>query len=561
MRGFLFFVSLSLITLICGNVQASDIETDSRITKVIVFPDSAIITREARINLTASGEYAIKFKDIIPDIDESSLRVQGTGAAAAKLFGASFKREFIEKPESPRVREIQDEIQKLQDESAGLKNIKLALADEKNFLDSIRLFSREQLPKDLVTKTPSALELENTLKFLGEKVRDNFQKNLETDLNLRKIDKKIELLRKELSELATSTNLVKRLIIVELGVEKPGSLDIQVSYLLRGANWRPLYDARASFEKEDVELISYGIVRQNTGEEWKDVELYLSTARPSIGGRMPEITQWYLRPYQIRPLPAATLQDKDLYKRRISQANLGAQFEPYYAEEKAPATKEAEVAYTQAEEKGTAVVYKVPRKATVKSDGSENKLPVSSQSLKAYFEYSATPKLSPFAYLSARVTNSPNLQLLAGRVNIFLEGDYIGQSGIDAVAPSEEFVLFLGIDEGVKVKREELEKKVDETLIAGIPARTKRTTFKYKLTVENYKSKDIKINCFDALPVSQNDEIVVKILNMSEKPKEENYKDRQGVARWEFKVLPKEKKEFSYIFSVEHPRTMNVEGL
>lgn len=559
MRGFIFFIGLSLI-ICCSSAFGMDIETDSKLTQVVVFPDSAIITRQAKLNLTGSGEYKVKFKDIIPDIDENSLKVSGEGAAQVKLFGASFKREFIEKPESPKVRELQDEVQKLQDEAAGLKNIKLTLADEKNFLDSIRLFSREQLPKDLVTKIPSASELDNTLKFLSEKLKDNFQKNLETDLNLRQIDKKIDILRKELNELTLSPNLVKRSIVVELGVEKSGSLDISVSYLLRGATWRTLYDARASFEKESVELVSYGIIKQTTGEEWNDVELYLSTAKPSIGGRMPEIMQWYLRPYQIRPMgaPQKSMPAADaIYGLAASKRAMSKEL--YYTEEEEKVA--AVEVYAEAEEKGTAVVYKVPRRATIKSDGSEHKLPVSSQTIKADFEYSATPKLSAFAYISANVTNSPDLQLLPGRVNIFLEGDYVGASGIDTVAPGEKFDLFLGIDEGVKVKREELEKKVDETLIAGIPARTKRTTFKYKLTIENYKHKDIKISCFDAIPVSQNDEIVVKLTNMSEKPKEENYKDRQGVMRWEFKLSPNGKKEFDYSFIVEHPRTMNVEGL
>jgi uncharacterized protein (TIGR02231 family) len=195
---------------------------------------------------------------------------------------------------------------------------------------------------------------------------------------------------------------------------------------------------------------------------------------------MPYVTSWFLRPYQREVLsdktsaPLAAAYQTEAFKKEVGAL-----------EERV----ESEMEYAAAEEKGIAVIYKLSSKVSVKSDKSEHKFPVSSQFLSAEFEYSSYPRVSPFAYLGSRVTNSKGLQLLAGRVNIFLEGDFVGFSGIGNIAPSEEFDLYLGIDENVKVKRELLEKKVDETLIAGIPSRTKKTTFRYKLTVENYNLK------------------------------------------------------------------------
>jgi len=117
------------------------------------------------------------------------------------------------------------------------------------------------------------------------------------------------------------------------------------------------------------------------------------------------------------------------------------------------------------------------------------------------------------------------------------------------------------VDENVKVKREQIEKKVDETLIAGIPSPTKRTTFKYKLTVENYKSKNINVKLFEAMPVSEDERIKVKIANVSLEPKEKDWKDRKGVWLWELELAPKTKKEIVYSYLIEHPRDMQVEGL
>jgi uncharacterized protein (TIGR02231 family) len=217
--------------------------------------------------------------------------------------------------------------------------------------------------------------------------------------------------------------------------------------------------------------------------------------------------------------------------------------------------------YAEVEEKGIAVVYKIPRSVSVNADGSEQKLPVSSQSLKADFEYSTYPRVAQVAFFGSRVKNAHDLQLLGGRVNVFLDGDFVGVSGIDNIGPGEEFDLYLGADENVKVKREQIEKKVDETIIGNIPSPNKRTSFKYKLTVENYKTKKIKIKLFEAMPVPEDDRIKVKSGQVSLEPKEKDWKDRKGVWLWELELLPKEKKEITYSFMVEHPREMQVEGL
>lgn len=221
----------------------------------------------------------------------------------------------------------------------------------------------------------------------------------------------------------------------------------------------------------------------------------------------------------------------------------------------------ADLAFSQMEQKGVSIVYKIIRPVTIKSDGSENKYPISSQILKANFEYSSYPRLKPFAYLGSRVVNSKDLQLLAGQVNLFLEGDYVGKSTIDNVGPGEEFNLYLGIDENVKVKREQISRKVDDILIGGIKSPNRTTTFEYKLTVENYKSKVINVHLFEAIPVSENERIKVKTFDVRPKPKDKDWKDRKGIWRWEFPLKPKEKKEISYKFSVEHPRNMNIPGI
>ncbi len=527
------------------SVNAAEISPESKITRVTVYPDSALVSRTATLDLEA-GEFKIIFSDIVPAIDENSLRVQAEGAAGVKLFGAQLKREQVVEDPSEKVDYLQKLIEEVSDEIKIWQNKKEVLLEKKSFLDSIKLFSGGQIPKDLVTKTPSPRELSELLEFLEVSLKEVYSLKFEADLKIRELARKREVLQRELRQIAGPRRKVKRSIVVDLKVLTPGVLNLDVTYLVRGASWRPIYDARANFEKSEVEFISYAIIKQATGEDWPDVEISLSTARPVLDARMPYIAPWIL---QERKAPIAHQPRRDMLRAK-----------QYMAFESAD-LKEEVYDYAQVKETGIAVDYKLTRKATIKSDGSDHKLPVSVQTLKADFEYAAYPRVSTHAYLGSRVTNRKDLQLLAGRVNIFLEGAFVGSSSIDNIAPGEEFDLYLGIDENVKIKREMVEKKTDDTWIAGIPSRTKRNTFRYKLSVENYKSDKINIKLFEAMPVSQQDRLRVRISDVTQEASQKDWQDRAGIWLWEFKLKPREKKEIFYSFTIEHPRDMEIEGL
>ncbi|MEA1940106.1 MAG: mucoidy inhibitor MuiA family protein [Candidatus Caldatribacteriota bacterium] len=550
----IFFSVLALLvsfSSFSAFAASTEIEVKSEIDWVCVYPDSALIDRVAHLELER-GAYKIILPNIVSEVDENSLRVSVLGEASIRLFGAQIKKEYLGEIPSERISQLKEEIQKLEDQIKEIQSQKALLTEKKKFLDSITLFSGGQIPQDLITKMPTTSDLKNILNFLDVELEEYYSQVLNCEIKIRDLKNRVNVLKRELSQISGAQKKLKRSIVAELEVLKSGTADLHVSYLVNGAAWNPIYDARADFEKSEVELVSYGVIRQITGEDWLDINCSLSTAKPRIGGRMPYVSPWTLKPYEphvatdrMMEAPASAYQ-KQAFKTGEEITGEGII---------------SEVKYATAEEKGIAVSYQLPYKITVKADKSENKFPISSQKLSAEFEYSTYPRVSPFAYLGSRVVNSETLQLLAGRVNIFLEGDFVGTSRIDNIAPGEEFDLYLGVDENVKVKRELLEKKVDKTLIAGILSRTKKTTFKYKLTVENYKSKKIKIKLFEAIPVSEDDRIKIKRNEVSLEPEIKDWEDRKGIWLWELELEPQQKQEITYNFTVEHPRDMVVKGL
>lgn len=547
---------------IFSSVFAAEVPLDSKITQVTIYPDSALLTRQGSVQVNP-GTYQFVFDGIIPNIDESSIRVKGEGSARARIFGAQHKRKYLAEKPAQEVQRLEKEVDDLVNEKRRFVDSHNIAMQQREWLYSLKLFSQKQLPQDFVTKMPAIKDLGELLKFLDDNLKSNYAVSYDLELKIREIDKKIAAKKKELAGIDTPDK-TKRSIIIDVDVLKAGSLDLMVSYRVFGVTWQPMYDARVSFDKSMTELVSYGLVRQTTGEDWNDVDVLLSTSKPSIGGRMPEAAPWYLRFYQPR------------------RKNLREQYEPYYMDttlrakaagsdmpgasavdsaEMAEKAAPAEVVYAQAEQKGISVTYKIPRKATIKSDGSDVRLPISSQDLAAKFKYSAFPKASDFAYLASRVVNKNDLQLPAGGVSVFLGEDFVGKSGIDNVGPAETFDLFMGIDENVKVKREQLEKKTDDVIIGNIPSPNMKITFKYKITVESYKNKKAVFEIFEAMPVSQDERIKVRIEQVNFEPKDKEYKNRPGVWLWEFELEPKAKKEIFYTVIVEYPRNMQVEGL
>ena len=251
----LFFI---LVLLNFGLVFAAQIQAQSRIDSVTVYPDSAMITRVAELKLD-EGQHSLIFADIIPEIDEGSLKISGQGSAQENILGAQIKKEFLEEVPAERARRLKEEIEKLEDDKRRLQDSKNVLIEEKEYLDSIKLFSGQQLPKDLVTKMPSPQELDNTYKFLDTKLKENFSLVMEDELKIRGIDKKIQALRNELSQISGYNRKMKRSIVVDVEVIKPGDFVLSVSYLVHEAYWQPIYDARADFAKSQVELVLQGL--------------------------------------------------------------------------------------------------------------------------------------------------------------------------------------------------------------------------------------------------------------------------------------------------------------
>jgi uncharacterized protein (TIGR02231 family) len=312
--------------------------------------------------------------------------------------------------------------------------------------------------------------------------------------------------------------------------------------------------------KGEVELTYVGMVQQTTGERWENVQLSLSTARPSLAAVLPELKPWYLQPPPVIPLMAAPPPGMPHYaggasmssRPEVMKRSILLAEDVEAAEEPVAASIDTAIV----EHTGTALLFRAGRSVDIPSDNSPHKTMIARDNLPCVFDYVSAPLLEEHTHLRATITNTTERVLLDGEASIFLSNEYVGTTRIKQTAPTEKFKVFLGIDDDIKVKRELIEQAVDKGSI--LQSDIRRTTYAYRITVHNYASSPRHIAIRDRLPVAQHERIKVKVQQVQPQPSE---RSKLELLTWTFTLPADGEQKIEYRFSVEHPQDMQVRGL
>jgi uncharacterized protein (TIGR02231 family) len=529
--------AVALVFMISFSATAAEIPVDSAIVSVVVYPDRALVTRSAQVSLE-EGEHVIRFMNLPPSIDLESLQVRGQGEAGVRLLSTEARKVALEHPRAEEIARLEAEIQEVRDQIAATGAHLEDLKAEDKLVHDIGVYTGEQFSKEFITCEPQPGEWAAMVEFQRTNLARLSEETLQTNIYKRELNTRLDALVRQLEELHGQAARESLNVEVNLSAYRPGAFEVLLSAVIFGATWQPSYEARADAPNEQVLFTAIGNVRQHTGEDWQNVSLSLSSARPAIGAEMPEIDPWVLQPRP--PLFKAEAFDQDLALER--EAPMAA----------AP----AEVVEARIIALETSVQFQIPYKLDIPSDNAYHRATIFTENLKADFSYTSTPKLSPFAYLIGKTVNTTGAYWLPGKTTVFAGGDMIGSVYIGPVAPNEELTLSFGIDEGVSVEREELVRKEDESRIFGS---RKERLFKDKITGANHKAKPIKLRVIDQVPVSRHEDIKITDVDFSVKPTERD--PDTGIVKWDLTLPPNEKKEIIIQFTVAHPLDMDIIGL
>ncbi len=353
------------------------IELQTTITAVAVYPDRARITRSGTVALEP-GNHRLEVPELPLKLDAASVRASARTAARARLLGVDVRRDFYVETPAERVRELEQQIESLQDEMRGLDAQTKLLEQEHSTLGELAgqtaIYARGLAYGYIDAAAQMAL-----LDGLRARTEELNAALLDLAVRRRDLERRVKKLHNELGQMRGAKGRELYTACVEIEVTQAGDLTVELTYVVAGAGWQPLYDMRLLETEEGgqptLEIGYLAQVTQQTGEDWDAVALTLSTARPALAETLPELDPWYIRPILApRPQPVARKMAK-----MAAPAPAAAVEDAMFtlAERKAAMTGadevEAEVMMATVETSGAAVTYRVPGVTTVPADGAPHK--------------------------------------------------------------------------------------------------------------------------------------------------------------------------------------------
>ncbi len=192
------------------------------------------------------------------------------------------------------------------------------------------------------------------------------------------------------------------------------------------------------------------------------------------------------------------------------------------------------------------IQYEIEEITSVNNDGKTNTLSINETSIAAYYEYYSAPKLDEAAYLTAKISNWQDLNLIPGETNLFYEGTYLGKSYLDLSTGSDTLLLSLGVDKGITVKRTMLK----EFSIKKFLGSNRTDTRQFEIIVRNNKNVPVNLVLEDQFPISTIKEIEVDDL----KYEGAKLNDETKVFTWNYSIDPKQSKKMQFSYSVKYPK-------
>jgi uncharacterized protein (TIGR02231 family) len=550
-----------------------EIVVEAAIDAVTVYSGRAQVLRRAAVQITEAGEHTLKIGGLPLSLQRHSLRAQGRGPAGTRILGIEQESEIHAAPPVEQLDRLSEDITRLRREIERTAARQKIIEEQREWLRTLGEQSARRLANGIAQSTARPEDASALFTYTSEEADRLVGQKLELGTRAEELSRELEALERERRELGSGASPDRIAASVRVQVEAPGELEIELSYLIGGASWRPRYDARVDVAEGIVRLVEQALVWQRTGEEWKGIALSLSNARPSEAISLPdEPDPWYIdvvapvvQHTAIMAAPAAHPQARRLGS---AHATFGARGIPEGSiapisdvmPEEFLDTVQAEVGEASVERSGAAQVFHVPGNIDVPGDGAPHTLGLGEHQLPCRFEYVAAPVVAPGVHLRAIATNNTGAVLLPGELHVFHAGpaadEYVGATQLLLTAEGAEIKLYLGLDDNVTLKRELVERDTDKgsLLQSGI----RRITFGYRATLANRTSQPQRIVYLDRLPVPRHERIKLRVLDLRPQP---GSRTRLEQLTWEFALAPDQEQRIEWRFVVEAPADLSLAGL
>ncbi|MCX6271768.1 MAG: mucoidy inhibitor MuiA family protein [Bacteroidetes bacterium] len=510
------------------------------ISEVTVFLQGAQVTMRSESPIQA-GRNVLKISRLSPQIDPNSLQVKGDGAFT--IQSVNFQVNYLDSLEESKEREnLSKKLEDIRKKTEDVNKRFEILKAKENFLNNNQVVSGKD-------QAVNAEQYRLHWEMFSRNIEQVKLDILDQQRKLKDLSEEMEKIQNQLNDKMRKTSKATGEVIITVTAKNPGNARFQLSYLVNDAGWYPSYDIRVDKLDEPLNLVYKANVYQRSGVEWKNVHLTLSNARPFQSGILPVLNPYYLYP------PVVTIYEITDYKRPLTSKDQSAQpgqmqVGGVQSSDFKPFNESSQPLQVNINENQTNIEFEVDAIYTIAPDGKPQSMEIQRLQLPAEYLYRGLPKLDKEGFLTARVKDWEQYNLIEGEVNLYFENTYVGKSRLNLSAISDTLTLSLGRDKGVVLSRTRVKNFTQKQFLGGNRIETRQ----WELGIKNNKNQKIHINLADQIPVSNSSDIQVEVEDLSGG----RLTKETGLVNWELDLLPKEAKKLVIKYVVKYPKSMKL---
>jgi len=534
--NFLSTARLLFLFIVIGSLNIQPIATEAsdivfgEINKVKLYSDRAEVYRELKVRL--SGNRTSITVGPFPDkLIANSLRIFPKDNSSTQVGNFQLERVFESTFTSQPIQK-QNEIVK------SIQNILNTLRDDQSvYDDQIRFIEGIHQPNSQVASENSQGPdfWNSVLTFKASKGKTTRELRRKLNIQIQNEQDRLKNEKDKLKEMMAGSKKGHYIATLDINSSDTRETNLGIIYQIRNAGWRPAYQLHANSNTNKTTLSYFAEIDQNTGEDWENISLELSTGQPGRRTQPPKLQPWIVD----FPMPDPTS------RRQLRSAPMQSM-----AMEGADMMMEAKVV-----ESGTSYTFVIPDRQTISAGTRKFRALITKKTLVSELTYTVIPKLSKRVFLRAKLKNTSGFQWLPGQSGIYLDGSFVGNNWMKNTSPGEELQLGLGTDDSIRVERK-LIKKEDGG--EGFFGQKERARYIFEITLENFKKQTVKLVLKDQLPLPYHEDIKTNI-NQIEPPPDKT--DKQKFLTWNLTLAPAEKKTIVLDFQVEYPKGKVITGL
>jgi uncharacterized protein (TIGR02231 family) len=537
----------------CLGARAEEAQFEGKISEVTVYTSgTAGVVRRGEINLQA-GRNVIRSAPLPEKADPSSIQVKVGGGA--KVEAVETRRLLVDEKimEGKRaehrelLRREEDKLFAAQQELQAINEKMQSRNETLDLLNKIRQQAAQTAGREMTIQKMNVEDWEKAVQFAESRSVRAREELISFAREQREAGRKLEEVQRAYNEAQNKypKEIYEIRAFVTVACAQAVEAPLEVTYNVNGATWEPSYRAGADLKNKKVTLEVFGSVSQNSGEDWNNATLSLSTARPDLGTDVPVLNPWYIH---VHPGQVARNDHRNITS-GLNTLSFGLNAPIQQVE---PSPKEEEDDYedapvTSVESGGMATVFTAQAPADIPSDGQMHKIPVGIIRSPITIEHYSIPKILQHAFISAETVEKTPYPLLPGVVDVVVGDSFVGRGMMKLTAPGAKIKLGLGIDETVKISLRLLEDRVDRKRRGDRVA----TTNVFEINVTSYSTEEITLNIIDQLPVSKSGE--VKIDYGREASRALRGAEFPGQLKWVRNLTPKGTDRIEFDFVIEYP--------